>query len=143
MIRKDNWYVKLKKEMYYSANLKFEWGVHDCFQFTARCIFAQTDNDIRVHIRGYSTEIGAGRAVKQWGGENLRESFSLFMEWLKMKELPVNLAQRGNPIAYDDPDNGFALGITGLDNRYGIFTSRDQGLMKIPVLDCITCWGFE
>jgi hypothetical protein len=68
MMRVDNWPLKLAAEVDSANGRPFEFGVHDCMQFAARCFKAVTGDDKLLLFPSYSTEAEAMQIAERFGG---------------------------------------------------------------------------
>lgn len=66
--RHRDWQSRLAAFVQSRERAPFEWGSHDCALFVCNAIEAISGHNPAADVRGYKTERGAARVVKQLGG---------------------------------------------------------------------------
>ena len=124
-MRKEDWPEIIASEIA-AADKPFVWGEWDCCLFAAHVIYAVTGEDFAKEFRGYTTQIGAAKLLKQYGGVNgIASKF--------LPEILVPFAGRGDVVEIDG-----ALGICL--GQWSMFLT-ETGLIKKLTLDCVRAWS--
>ena len=98
-IREDTWHDDLEKYIISKLLIPFEWGKHDCVQFTAGAVLAMTGIDALQGVSKYKTKIGALKAIKRAGG--LYKAVNDTLTEYPIEERPVSGANRGDVILFE------------------------------------------
>jgi hypothetical protein len=118
----------------------FQWGVNDCCLFA--CDAAKTvllsDYDFAEGIRGtYTTAVGAMRAFRRLGANNVEELAALY-ECTLMRRIDPAIACRADILVCKETANGMpALG--ACIGEVGAFVGP-QGLVFYPRRNCIAAY---
>jgi hypothetical protein len=90
-MRPEGWEDRLLEEVERHGDLPFEYGVSDCITFAVDCAKAITGTDVMEHRRNYENQIGAAKALR-------REGFNDVGDFLasEFEEIPPALAGRGD-----------------------------------------------
>ncbi len=134
-MRKQNWPRIIADQIHAHMKTKFVWGESDCCLVVADILKAYTDFDIAKDFRGkYKTAMGSKRALKRYGGGDIKSTVSSMLE-----EIPVSEAGRGD-LALVSTEVGESLAI--------VFSTRawvmsESGMVALT-MDKVTCaWRVE
>ena len=119
--RNQNWPIALNEVIRNRAATPFQYGSHDCAQFTADCINAMTGTDLMADFRGrYATQEGALKVLDECFGGDLEEAMERIADQYELEEI-VTLRAKGGDIVLRDSDQGPALGI--ISGRFCCFAA--------------------
>lgn len=133
-VRLPDWPARYAAYLQARHAMPFQWGVHDCCQFSRGNIVALTGRDPAAtwRLRPYKTARGALGQLRRLGGiEALPAKAGLV-------EITLAYAGRGDLALGEDPDDGeLVLGVvTGARTA---FPTR-IGLVFSPTLSCKRAW---
>ena len=112
---------------------RFVWGESDCALYTADAIKAMTGHDIAADFRDkYSTAMGSARALKAYGGGDLKSTFDMLLP-----ERPVSMARRGDAVMHDGAV-GVCMGAFAL---FMLLPDEGDGLERIDRSEWSHAWS--
>lgn len=116
------------------------YGENDCCTFAADGIKAMTGVDIAEDFRGYTTEAGALKAIKQiTGGGTVEDAAAYVAKKHNLEELEHPLkAQRGDLVLVEQPD-GLLMGLVHLSGSC-VVAPGETGLRRIPLTSIKRAW---
>lgn len=131
MKRRSGWqsaFVAFLKER---TQMPFAWGTNDCCTFAADCAQAMTGDDPMADLRGYDSEIGAGRVLVKCGVESFEALVDAIFE-----EMPIGMARRGDlALAMQ----GNEAGLMVVEGDWLVGPSED-GLKRVPRERMVRSW---
>lgn len=131
MTRPEGWEQRFVAFLTGRAQMPFAWGANDCCTFAADCAEAITGTDPMADLRGYDSEIGAGRVLVKSGVE----SFEALVDAI-FDEVPVGMARRGDlALAMQ----GNEAGLMVVEGDWLVGPSED-GLKRVPRDRMIRAW---
>lgn len=102
-----------------------------------------TGRDPMADLRGrYSTARGAARVMVSFAGRGLPETAARITAALRMPEIELSRAGRGDCLLADveTPDGRApALGLVAMTGRHGLFVGA-AGLVALPLRQCRMAW---
>jgi hypothetical protein len=111
----------------------FVWGINDCCLFACNCVITMTGTDPGKKYRGrYTTQLGATRALKRYGGGSIKTAFSAVFGPIK----PRLNAGRGDLVLIDT-EYGHAVGVLLGGAVWAVSTT---GLVSLPLNRVLGCW---
>lgn len=126
-MRHDDWEERLAGYLAGLDGAAFEWGRLDCVIFAAGAVKTVTGTELGIK-RGYKSQAGAFRALKQAGFTSLPEAVDSLLT-----PVEVAFARRGDVLMHNG-NLGICIG------RDGLFLS-DKGWARVPVLSCEKAWA--
>lgn len=123
MGRIRGWEKALKAVVEKHLALPSEYGVSDCYLIADDTVEAISGERMFPGVV-YSSEIGAAKALRAHGFDNVEQAFAS-----KFEEIPPSLAQRGDIGVVDD--NGSICG--GVFTALGFMTRSDTVPIFLPV----------
>lgn len=124
MSRFEDWPQRLAVCIDQHKDKPFAWGTHDCVTFAAACVEAITGVNKLADIGvTWSTELGAARAIKRLGFDNLGDAVA--------SVLPEKArGQRGDIVLCQGQDEGYCfLAVLAHDKAV---SPSEAGLLHIP-----------
>ncbi len=113
--------------------MPFAWGPNDCVSFAAEWVLRATGKDFMDGRRGYDTEFGALRTIKEAGVENMDLDELVSMH---LPRVDLGLAQRGD-IALAIQGNSPGLMVIEGDALVG---PGFDGLERLPRDHAVKTW---
>lgn len=130
LARRENWESLLAAEVEAARDRRFEWGMHDCCAFTARCVAAITGRDFLAEFGAYASADEADSMIRQCGGVRRIARACL------PHQIDVLFAGRGDVVLRETED-GDALGIClGAQCAF----ASVKGVVFHPVAECAAAW---
>lgn len=126
--RRHDWRARLQAYLASVARQPFEYGRHDCALFAAGAVDAMTGVDLARGFRGYRTQKGGIKKLRQRG---FQDQFALLEAHLP--EIHPAFAKVGD-VAVVSSDEGPALGIV---QGEWIHVLRPEGIGNMPLLSAI------
>jgi hypothetical protein len=118
--------------------MPFEWGFNDCALFAADAVQAMTGEDPAPDLRGYDSEFGAIRTMKENGWAGVEETLEAVCNRSGFYDVPVAFARRGDVLLLECALNGHAAGVVGLDGQaIGI---SPTGPLSFPIEAALRAW---
>lgn len=121
MRRFPDWETRLAAYLETLRDQPFRWGSLDCAIFAAGAVNAMTGVDPMRGLRGYRSEAGAEKVLKEKAGGTLVR----FMN-SKFERVPVGLAHRGDLVMVD---GGLAIAMGDVAIQVGQHGER-EGLIR-------------
>jgi hypothetical protein len=135
-LKHPDWHRRLINFLVSQQNAHFIWGQNDCCLFACACVLAITGTDPMAQWRGkYTTELGAKRYLKKYGGGTILNAFNAVFGPIK----PRLNANNGDLILIDT-DQGDAVGIM---QGCQVWAVGPAGLITLPISKAIGCWPIE
>lgn len=140
--RLPDWPARLAAVIRDNWDAPFDWGEHDCIQWTGKCVGAQSGFDPLERFRGtYSSPIGALKALKD--NEQVRLPIDLADKWWGPR-VHISRARMGDLVACDlgqPAGMGASVGICYGRNSLFVGTrASDSGLVKLETLTLEHCY---
>ena len=131
MTRLEGWEHRFVAFLTARAQMPFAWGSNDCCTFAADCAEAITGTDPMADLRGYDSEIGAGRVLVRAGVESFEALVAS-----RFDEVPIGMARRGD-LALVMQGNEAGLMVVEGDLLAG---PSETGLKRVPRDRMIRAW---
>ena len=133
--RFDDWVPRLSAYIADRQNMDFEWAVHDCMAFVAKCVEALTGTDFFQDFSDYTDEASAKVMLENNGGP-----FGIINTCLGMGSKDILSAGRGDVVVVDMPE-GLTGGIVD-DSGQFITLISPEGLRRVPLDQAIRVWSY-
>jgi len=129
--RYPDWETRLAAYLEGLRDKEFAWGKLDCAIFAGGAVKAMTGVDPMRGLRGYSSEEGAARVLKERGkGTLIRTVNSMF------QRVPVGFAHRGDLVLVE---GGLAVAMGDVALQVGRDRDR-EGLIRRPRAQWAKAW---
>lgn len=124
MTRLPDWERRLGEYLLTVLEKPFAYGEHDCALHGANAVHAATGIDHGAPFRGkYTTELGAAKALKKYGGGTIEATFDQHLD-----ECPLAFASRGDIVMFEN-----AIGVCAGGDA--LFVGQNDvlpGLVRVP-----------
>lgn len=128
--RFPDWPARLQALITERLHMPFTWGRQDCCLFVCDAVLALTGHDPAAGLRGYKTERGAARVLKQHGGVHQLAQTRLGVA------IPLSLAQVGDVgLVQQGGRDSLALWAGAAWLAPG-----PQGLVSLPFTAAVAAW---
>lgn len=130
MTRRPDWTVALWDTVDAWSSEPFQWGVHDCCLFAARCIDAMTDTDYAVSLRDCYDDKESAQAFIAYHG-SIQSAIGSFLGDM------VDARPRRGDIAIVDTASGDGVGVCVGPT---VAVPGDGGIVFYPISACRGAW---
>ena len=131
-IRQQDWPERLDE--FLAKPHVFDWVNCNCALFAADAVLEMTGHDFAKEFRSIKTKRGMLAKLKRTYGNKVTDCA------VSELGLPISLrmAKRGDVIAVKIKESS-ALGICL--GSYSVFVSEDDGIVRIPTMECMVAWS--
>lgn len=137
--RHEKWEIALREQFETAFDAVFFWSEFDCCQWPASCVMAMTGADLLGGLPGYTTAIGAARAIRKYGGSDLEAAAEKLFEAAGCIECAPAFARRGDVVLLK-LEGRLTMGVVDLTGRFVAAPNEAGGLAKLPVLSAERAW---
>ncbi|WP_375458893.1 DUF6950 family protein [uncultured Enterovirga sp.] len=128
MTRREDWPERLLDIVARHDALAFGWGVSDCYLLPMDAVLAMTGAEPWPGVRGgYTSEIGAGKLLRQRGFANVADAFAS-----AFPEVPPALAGRGDLGVVKVPEGSGFAGVVCIGTGFVGKHADRPGNIRIP-----------
>jgi hypothetical protein len=122
--------------------LPFAYGSNDCCLFACDGLHSMTGVDIAKHFRGYSTAIGALRAIRKvTGGSTVDDAAAYCANKYSIPELAHPfLAKRGDLVLIEQSPGDLVMGLVHLTGSY-VVAPGGAGLHRLQLAEIKKAWS--
>jgi hypothetical protein len=122
--------------------LPFAYGSNDCSVFACDGVLALTGVDIAEDFRGYSTAMGALRAIRKvTGGKTVADAAAFSAHKYQLPELSHPLmARRGDLVLIEQSPGDLVMGLVHLSGSY-VVAPGGTGLHRLQLAEIKKAWS--